>query len=513
METSIDLALKRQKVVATLKPLGPTTRSEWVKELEVGDQLKIQRDLFRDFTPVPPAPIDATTELGLFTTYCLKEEPPSQEKGTRAVFAEIVQKWASSTLTHVTESRNIPTIGTHKPDQLHRAQGRGGEQSVVVIGENKPMHPRAQSVGQLTDFSDEERGQILDFINVCMKLQPWRMFMYGYLSDCRRIQFFHAVRRGDGAVEFSQSDLMIDRAGWNALYRLLSQTLEKLGFEDVSLPGWEIDKYLGSGKTSSVFSAERINPSSATASSFSSATASFPSTAAGGAPSSSAIAPAAAAVPVNVAVCKMYTERNGEEARNREARALIALLGLPHVPTLVDGAPDRTMSARPVLLKTPVGQSLKTDVRLSVAHYAGLVTTLKKAHARDVYHNDIAPDNLFAVLDESGADFFVMLNDFGSAASAAELAGAFTVETRRLFYRRDKQGKIPFGGAEDLRALVRSVFYLTQSTFNANEAETAEQLDAIMFKQLPIWRVALKLAGDADYDALHALLTRGELTR
>jgi hypothetical protein len=50
------------------------------------------------------------------------------------------------------------------------------------------------------------------------------------------------------------------------------------------------------------------------------------------------------------------------------------------------------------------------------------------------------------------------------------------------------------------------VFYLTQATFNSSDVNTCAELDAIMEKQLPMWREALGLARAANYDGLRELL-------
>jgi hypothetical protein len=345
----------------------------------------------------------------------------------------------------------------------------------VVVGEIKSMPSSATTVESFRDFADEELGQEMDFLQVCMKLQAWRQHMYGYLADCRRIEFFHATRDSSGVVRFERSGMFTDSEGWDRLNWLLNQPLDVLGFEDISMAGWTVDSFLGAGATSAVFSAKRADNG-------------------------------------DIAVCKLYLSvTNGAEHRAREVRALQLLRGDPRVPAVVDGAPDCTTSGRSALLKTPVGRLLQSDVRLSIADYAPIVHTLQAAHAKDLYHNDVSTDNLFAVSQDDGS-YRVMLNDFGSSTNSAELAevstGRRSIATRALFYA-DPSDTLTFGAVADLRALVRSLFCLTQCTFDPAAVTTANRLDATMRSQIAIWGVALDLAQNANYSALNALLSTG----
>lgn len=430
------------------------------------------------FGPVAPATWIAR-DHEIFNVYQLDEEPRDKTiRGTRARFGAIVSGCTSPNLAHDVDSRNTATIATHKPDMLHRARGRRGEQSIVVVGEIKPMLSSVTTAESFRDFADDEVGQEMDFLQVCMTLQAWRQHMYGYLADCRRIEFFHATRDSSGVVRFERSGLYTDAEGWDRLNWLLNQPLDVLGFEDISMAGWTVDTFLGAGATSAVFSAKRAGSG-------------------------------------DIAVCKMYlSATNGAEHRAREVRALQLLRGDPRVPTIVDGAPDCTTSERQVLLKTPVGRLLQSDVRLSIADYAPIVHTLQAAHAKDLYHNDVSPYNLFAVCRDDGS-YGVMLNDFGSSTNSAELAevnaGRRSIATRALFYA-DTSDRLAFGPAADLRALVRSLFYLTQCTFDPATVTTATRLDATMRSQIAMWGVALDLAENADYSALGTLLSTGLVT-
>ena len=462
-------AYKRQKLLEeTGKPKGPVTRLEWVKTLLFANKITVRKDMIdkltkpehTDHLPLPTAELYLIVNRG--------EDPRDKNvKGTRELFGDVISTWTVPNRTQDVNSTAVQTLGTHKPDHLMRMAGRSGEQSIITADEIKAMLDSNNPHGE---FSDEQVGQELDFLQMTLILQAWRTFVYGFLTDTRRFEFYRAVRDPAKGITFERSGVYTDQDGWVALQTLLSQTDEILGFQDVTVAGWELVSWLGSGTTSVVFSVT--------------------SNANGNGPD---------------AVCKMYISRaDGKAQREREVRALAVLHDLPNVPRPVPDAAVETRSGLSVLIKTPVGVAIPEQMRLPVSTYAPFVTTLQIAHQRGLFHNDVSPSSMYAV-HTGDAAYAVLLNDWGSAATAAEIAGGkVNIGTRPLYYNTSARGT--FGAAADLCALVQSVFYLTQATFNSSDANTCVELDAIVEKQLPVWREALRLARAADYNGLKALL-------
>ena len=172
-------------------------------------------------------------------------------KETRELFGDVISTWAVPNRTQDVSSTAVQTLGTHKPDHLMRLAGRSGEQSIITADEIKAMLDSQNPHGE---FSDEQVGQELDFLQMTLILQAWRTFVYGFLTDTRRFEFFRAVRDPIKGITFERSGVYTDQDGWVALQTLLSQTDEILGFQDVSVAGWELVSWLGSGATSVVFS-------------------------------------------------------------------------------------------------------------------------------------------------------------------------------------------------------------------------------------------------------------------
>lgn len=321
------------------------------------------------------------------------------------------------------------------------------------------------------EFSDEEVGQSLDFIQELLIKQGWRQFAFGFLTDGVRFEFFRG-RKGESKINFARSGLISAGAGWMRLSQLLQQSNEVLGFNPTTIDGWRIGDWLGSGATSSVFAATSEDGS------------------------------------ITSAVCKIYCGAEEEVARHREIelRALNLLSDNEGIPKVASEVFTTTGDhAMPVLLVTPRGGKLGINgVRLPISAYSNLVGTLEASHSRELCHNDICPENMFAVKDEKNDSYFVLLNDWGSSMTFEEMAAAETFCTHEQYYNVRNMG-----APEDLAALVRSVFVLTQCTISP--VETVAELDACMQSQWR-WGDALDAALELDYDAVKRFLLTGNVT-
>jgi hypothetical protein len=128
---------------------------------------------------------------------------------------------------------------------------------------------------------------------------------------------------------------------------------------------------------------------------------------------------------------------------------------------------------------------------------------LHACHSLQMCHIDICPDNMFAVkIGETGL-YFVLLSDWGSSMTFQEVAAAEKFSTHELCYNVRNMG-----AGEDLAALVRSVFVLTQCTFSS--VETVAELDFHMRLQWS-WDDALDAALSCDYKAVERLLSTGNV--
>ena len=462
IEEKAEEVYKRKRIEEYVGEKGQKTRSEWVKSF-TSDQFVVNRDLLRNLKAPSPEqirkmPLPQKKTLDKLAN--LGEEPRDGSKGTRAWFSDLVLLWNAIDTT----SRNVPTIGPHKPDALHRQLQRAGEQSVRGVGEIKG--------GGEGDFSHEEQGQICDFLQSCLSVQPWRSFVYGYLTDCRRFEFYRASKR-DAGICFERTGIILESEGWSLLRSFCCQDNVTLGYDDVHIDGWDLTTWLGTGLTSAVFYAQ--------------------STAATRITSRRPLHQQQDNAIPAFAVCKVYLDKaKGRTLRDRERNALMALSEFECIPKVVESAAARSACGRAVLVKIPRGKSIPQESRPAISDYAPIVKALQHAHTQEFFHNDIAPQNLFCTV-KTNNEVTVFLNDFGSAATREEIDNGMSIASRPMYYEYGR-----FGAAADLLALVRSIFVLTQCTFHPATADSAAKLDAIMRNQLYFWEIALRLADTAN---------------
>ena len=101
------------------------------------------------------------------------------------------------------EAFKSPTIGTRKSDVVFYDTGKTGELSIVFLGDVK------QRQHGDNDFRDDEKGHILDLMtHLLTEIQIHRKYLFGFLTDGLRFQFFKAFRAETSApINYSMSQV------------------------------------------------------------------------------------------------------------------------------------------------------------------------------------------------------------------------------------------------------------------------------------------------------------------
>mmetsp|Transcript_4041 Transcript_4041/g.5600 ORF Transcript_4041/g.5600 Transcript_4041/m.5600 type:complete len:528 (+) Transcript_4041:109-1692(+) len=446
---------------------GPRTRSEWVKNLEEKNLLMQENEFFSAF--------DMSMETSEDLLRLLDGHKITKYKyimGNRQHFGNIVtQLMVPNGRRHEYNRRlefdggNKPPAGIYKPDYVLRANDCSGELSVILIGVIKEIADTDR------EFSDEEVGQTIDFILEVLTQQAWRQHLYGFLTDGVRFEFFRGTRIANHVMKFSRSGLISEEGrGWQRLSQLLQESDELLGFKLITVEGWTIGEWLGSGATSSAFVASSVD--------------------------------------IPEAVCKIYIPDTEEEEvtnhREKEIRAMTLMVDDEFTPKVVSAVQTTSDHSLPVLVVTPRGEKLgPKGVRLPISAYSKLVGTLRSCHLKRMCHLDVCPENMLAVKNELTGQYSILLNDWGSSLTFRELDRAERFPTHLLYYNINRMGQ-----GEDLAALVRSVFVLTQCTFPL--VKTAEELDIHMRLQWH-WGEALDAAWRCNYQAVETFLSTGNV--
>jgi serine/threonine protein kinase len=169
----------------------------------------------------------------------------------------------------------------------------------------------------------------------------------------------------------------------------------------------------------------------------------------------------------------------------------------------VEGAPNTTVSNRPVLVKYPRGYAPGDKVFPLISDYVALVDVLQAVHEKGWLHNDVAPSNIFFRITNGPPEVF--LNDFGSATKG--LQSNANPKSRALFYHCNASSAgFEFGSAADLRALILSIFVLTQrDAFDRVQVTTATELEKVARQAQP-WSDALSAAKELNYETVKITL-------
>lgn len=395
--------------------------------------------------------------------------------GTQELMAEQVKTWKPHGRTVDAVCQDTPNLGSNKLDVILREAGMGGVLSIMAMVEMKPL-PGGDIIGK--EFSPEEMGQTLEFAQKILGKQPWRPHVFAVLSDTRRFKFFKVTRMKDKSFTYQYSAIFMDFHGWRLLALLVSQTNLSLGFVECKIQDWTLGSVLGVGGTAVVVEATRSSSSSSGSTDVST-------------------------------VAKVYTgdRVQAENCRNREAAALEALKGIHQIPYVVPGAPPVSLGGQHVLLKSPRGMVPGDGVFPLFVDYLSLVDVVQSIHSKGWLHNDIAPANIFFV--HSARTIKVFLNDFGSATRQGEVP--HSIKSRALFYETSAASQTFVIGPEcDLRALVLSIFVLTQkNAFDSDAVKTVDELQAIANRVQP-WKRALTAAKDKNYHGVKTALKQDD---
>ena len=105
------------------------------------------------------------------------------------------------------ESYRHTSFGTRMPDNVIYKKDCSGPLAIVLFCENK---------GRYSDrtFSPQHCGHCLDMARELMEdFQPRRNFLYCFLSDGFRFQFFRVYRNADDDIRYDMSEIYLGKIG------------------------------------------------------------------------------------------------------------------------------------------------------------------------------------------------------------------------------------------------------------------------------------------------------------
>ena len=355
----------------------------------------------------------------------------------RALVAAVSKADGHTVNVRVFDGHSHATVGSLKPDVVLHTKGFEGELSVETFIELKRVRSG--------DFSDEEKGQVVETAVELLKRQPWRSYVLAFLTDGKRWQMFNVSLQGDTNIVYSCSAVCSDLIAVAAVLAGVLTGDVDVGFAPLRLPdGVTATEFLGSGGSSDAFRGKF------------------------------------GVVDVVVKVAR----QGASLMQEKEALAEMATVTAGHVPRLVFDKCGPT--SRDVLCVTPVGE--KCMGRLGKEQFAELVTVVNAAHEKGLLHNDIKPSNVYVY---GGDQKTALLNDWGSS-TRSNAGSAVPDATTTLF-----AGRLGRGEVRDRVMLVRTWFAAMVHVDVLGRVRTAadHDLDAE-------WEVAMRmLPGFSSLDA------------
>jgi hypothetical protein len=347
-----------------------------------------------------------------------------QKKTTRQV--ECVQDWFTKHLQlwngalgnrqlHDTHSASLAGFDGKRPDAGLFDRVRNLFRLLMWI--------ELKAMGYGTDgFRDEERGEIIEYAELTLRKQTWRVFLFSVLWDGRFFEIVRSSRLADKSVLHewvADGDATVPgAAGWGLLSRLLTLSATEIGYDlPVLVDDLQLKDFLGSGLSADVFEG-----TDALSGRF---------------------------------VVKVYRSSEDFE-REKTVLARLAAGNVEHVPSVVRST--TTHDGRAVLVMQPLAQHFdftgigvlprlrESDIRL-------LVNVLRQAHCLGLVHRDVRFDNIYFFNSK------VLLNDWGAAVgtcSAVDYIGV-AVELSPFLIAHKSTVFVP-RSQDDLHALARSLY-------------------------------------------------------
>jgi serine/threonine protein kinase len=244
---------------------------------------------------------------------------------------------------------------------------------------------------------------------------------------------------------------------------LLCLPLDRVGFAEITIPGWRAIEGLGSGRFANVYLYEQDNKEAA---------------------------------------AKIYETENCA-MQEMEIGLLNGILrDCTNAPNIIESV-EANISARKYLVTIvgPVGLSslgLEEHAFFKPSQAVALLAVLEHVHKNEIVHRDVKPDNIY--FDRNDLDR-IILSDWSSAAKLGQRCGF--VGTRLFADRPDDGGSHIPNAQSDLRALVKTVFCLVrQKVPLMNDWDDVERHWAAVSVAFPAFKTALEFASDCDYSSL-----------
>jgi hypothetical protein len=315
---------------------------------------------------------------------------------------------------------------------------------IVDIKRRTKSEPRS-------NFSPTDCAQVQGYGERVLRAQPWRPTVDTALCDTAYFQAFEVSIEANIWRYYRTAPLHLSSLeGQNALLAFA----EKSSSQVPEYPGMEIMAWLGKGSSSTVF------------------------------------------------LCRdngrhqfVLKQHKSIDTASNEELALVALTGLPNVPTFVSRAGLR------VLLQ-PFAEKAGN---LTTGDVAVILDVLRSAHRKNILHRDISPENLLR--DRNGA---IIVNDWSSALVdqvPSQMAGGWYFASDQVLNLLIQQQEPAYRPQDDLHSLVRTIAFQVKSSEDLLRCAESTGIQKFWEKSLTgYWETVAEAAEGLDYDGLASKL-------
>lgn len=207
-------------------------------------------------------------------------------------------------------------------------------------------------------------------------------------------------------------------------------------------------------------------------------------------------------------VLKIFTTASGRQRCTSEFNALERLSGL-NVPQALYQT-FTVQSHLPVLVLSPSGtiaQGTVVKTPLAGQYLSAVVRILQRAHAAQVFHRDLRPDNI--VVDDNGNTF---LNDWSSAyvrpeGASADLRIPWAGSHIFSVSQKGTDGRHVPTAADDLRSLVRCAVVIIRN-LDTTPIVDVDKFFRTFIDESGMFKSADTMASELDYDGVSRLLSQ-----
>ena len=465
VDTKIDTKIAASKADASHK--GATTHAQFYQQLSNEDGLKFNCKIWtqRKKWPWKKQNCDPPKDM-------CPEADKNDQPGVQSHVTTILQALVSHT-TALKKAVSMPdpeafkktSFGSRKPDVVNYEKNKTGSLSITSFGDLK-----GRGNG---DFTDEEKGHVLDMARSYMtRIGFNRPFIYVFLSDGLRWQFFRVIRKGRGSdLKYEEGHVINDCVqGWEHYLALLMADASTLGYVNPKVKGVTLTQPLGRGGSASVYEGMTTDETD------------------------------------DAVVVKVYDEER-VDSFSAEKSALEKLNGIDNVPNLfrvgkLENKVEGTYNE--VLLVKPVGKPVLLvceGLPVNGAHLKSLVVAIQKAHEKDLVHRDLKPENVFLHNNE------IILNDWSSSVDAEAHPAEWEGTTGYSVHYSEKEFTKLSPKARDLVNLVRCAHVLLFKEKPPATADKVEEYWKKCFREGTLWADAILQAQSVNYEALGTILS------